>query len=107
MHMKQTYLPEDEKLARYAKALAHPARVAILRFLEQNDACFAGNLADNLPIAASTVSQHLTALKDAGLIKGEIKAPTIKYCLESTAWLEAKKLFEGFFSKPSPVNLSC
>ena len=107
MSNTKTYLPEDEKLARYAKALGHPARVAILRFLEQHDACFAGNIAETLPIAASTVSQHLTALKDAGLIGGEINPPTIKYCINPVAWQEAKILFEGLFSRPLPAFVSC
>lgn len=107
MSNAKTYLPEDEKLARYAKALGHPARVAILRFLEQHDACFAGNIAETLPIAASTVSQHLTALKDAGLIGGEINPPTIKYCINPVAWQEAKTLFEELFSYPLPAIVSC
>lgn len=103
----KAYLPEDEQLARYAKALGHPARVAILRFLEEKSACFAGNIADALPIAASTVSQHLSALKDAGLITGEINPPTIKYCIHPEAWAEARALLEHFFARPIKTSPDC
>lgn len=103
----KSYLPEDERLARYARALGHPARVAILRFLEENAACFAGNIAEVLPIAASTVSQHLTALKDAGLIKGEINPPTIKYCINPEAWAEARALLLVFFDADVKNQLDC
>lgn len=105
--ISKAYLPDDERLARYAKALGHPARVAILRFLEENAACFAGNIAEVLPIAASTVSQHLTALKDAGLIKGEINPPTIKYCINPEAWLEARSLLMDFFSVEIKNRAGC
>jgi ArsR family transcriptional regulator len=99
------YTPDDEKLARYAKAMAHPARIFILRFLENQQGCFAGNIAEKLPIAASTVSQHLKELKDAGLIRGTINPPTIKYCIEAEKWAEAKALFDVFFEKEiTPTN---
>lgn len=98
MNTSKPYLIEDEKLARYAKAMGHPARVFILRYLEQQCACFAGNIAELLPIAASTVSQHLKELKEAGLIQGEINPPTIKYCINQQNWNEAKALFLDFFS---------
>lgn len=103
----KTYLQQDEKLARYARALGHPARVAILRFLEQHSACYAGNIAESLPIAASTVSQHLSALKEAGLIRGQINPPTILYCIEAEAWEEAKALFAEFFAKPLVCDDTC
>ena len=89
----------DEKLARYAKALGHPARVVILRFLNEQCACFAGNIAEQLPIAASTVSQHLNELKAAGLIQGTVTPPTIKYCIHREHWAEAQRLLIDFFGK--------
>lgn len=101
------YTPEDETLARYAKALGHPARLAILRFLSANDTCFAGNIAEMLPIAASTVSQHLKALKAAGLITGNINPPTIQYCIHAAAWAEAQKLFGGLFAPTINLNAAC
>ncbi|MCK6690600.1 MAG: winged helix-turn-helix domain-containing protein [Thermoanaerobaculia bacterium] len=91
------YPAEDEKTARYAKALGHPARIFILRFLDKQCACFAGNIVEQLPIAASTVSQHLNELKDAGLIQGEVNPPTIKYCINRPNWEEAKVLFGDLF----------
>lgn len=93
----KSYKLEDEKVARYAKALGHPARIVILRFLDQRCACFAGNIAEQLPIAASTVSQHLNELKDAGLIQGEVSSPTIKYCINQANWAEAKVLLADLF----------
>ncbi len=91
------YTPESEKLAAYAKALAHPARIFILQFLSKQCGCFAGDISEQLPIAASTVSQHLKTLKEAGLIQGTLNPPTILYCIHKTNWEEAKTLFGGFF----------
>ena len=101
------YTPDDEKLARYAKAMGHPARIFILRFLENQQGCFAGNIAEKLPIAASTVSQHLKELKNAGLIRGTINPPTIKYCIETEKWAEAKALFDVFFEKDITKPKDC
>lgn len=70
----------DEVLAGLAKALAHPARVRILRLLLRRDECMAGGIADELPLAQSTVSQHLKVLREAGLIAGEVDGPRICYC---------------------------
>lgn len=84
-------------LARYAKALSHPARVAILRFLAQQDSCYCGDIVEKLPIAQSTVSQHLKELKNAGLIQGEIKPPKVKYCIQPENFKEAKKMFAELF----------
>ncbi len=71
----------DEELARLARALAHPARVRIIRLLEARSACVCGELVEALPLAQSTVSQHLKVLKEAGLIQGEIDGPRVCYCL--------------------------
>lgn len=73
----------DERLALLAKALGHPTRVSILRLLTQREGCIVGDIVDELPLAQSTVSQHLKQLKDAGLIRGEIDGPRICYCVES------------------------
>ncbi|MCP3933642.1 MAG: winged helix-turn-helix transcriptional regulator [Bacteroidetes bacterium] len=93
------YTEKQEKLARYAKALSHPARVYILRFLDTQCACYVGNIVDELPMAQSSVSQHLKELKNAGLIQGTVEPPKIKYCINRSAWEEAKKLFENYFQK--------
>jgi predicted transcriptional regulator len=84
-------------LAKYAKALAHPIRVAILDYLDKQSCCFTGDLVDVFPMAQSTISQHLKELKNAGLIQGELNPPKIKYCINQTEWQKAKDLFNDFF----------
>ena len=92
------YKENTEMLARFAKALGHPTRIAILRHLENQSCCFTGDLVDVLPLAQSTISQHLKELKNAGLIQGELKPPKIKYCINQENWEKAKLLFESFFN---------
>lgn len=87
----------QEDMAKFAKALAHPTRLEILRLLSTQSCCFTGDLVEVLPIAQSTVSQHLKELKNAGLIQGEINAPKIKYCINKENWRKAKLLFAAFF----------
>ena len=79
---KNEFEESDIQLAEFAKALAHPARVAILRFLAEKNTCICGDIVDALPLAQSTVSQHLKALKEAGLIQGEIEGPRSCYCID-------------------------
>lgn len=103
-HLKNIDYKEDEiLLARYAKALGHPARIAILNFLAGADACFCGEIVDELPIAQATVSQHLKELKDAGLIQGSIQPPKVRYCIDPENWKKAKKLFDNFLKKTIDV----
>lgn len=92
----QVFTDEQQKMARYAKALAHPVRMYVLELLGKQSCCYSGDLSDELPIAKSTLSQHLKELKDAGLIQGEIEAPRVKYCLNKANWQEAQELFKGF-----------
>ncbi|WP_166967501.1 ArsR/SmtB family transcription factor [Yeosuana marina] len=94
-HIK--YEEGTEVLARFAKALGHPTRIAILKHLENQSCCFTGDLVDVFPLAQSTISQHLKELKDAGLIQGELKPPKIKYCINQENWKIAKSLFSAFF----------
>ena len=82
----------DEELAVYAKALGHPARIQILRILQQRETCVCGDIVDELPLAQSTVSQHLKGLKEAGLIRGEIDGPRVCYCIEPQAMRRLKLL---------------
>lgn len=98
MKKKKVYTPEMEKFARYSKALAHPARVFIINYLAENadTCCYSGDLAEELPIARSTLSEHLKELKNAGLIQGEINPPFIKYCLNKKSWEEYQFLFDTF-----------
>jgi DNA-binding transcriptional ArsR family regulator len=87
---------EQEQLARFAKALGHPVRIAILQMLAKKTCCYHGDMSERLPIAMSTLSQHLKELKEAGLIYQEvITLPTIKYCICKKNWALAKQLFDG------------
>lgn len=88
------YTENQIKLARFAKALAHPVRVYIIKLLLNQSCCYSGDLSEFLPIAKSTLSQHLKELKDAGLIQGEIEPPKIKYCIHRENWEKASKLFQ-------------
>jgi predicted transcriptional regulator len=92
--IKKDYFTKDqEQTARFAKALAHPVRIAILQLLHSQTCCYHGDMAEELPIAKSTLSQHLNELKDAGLIQGNITPPTVKYCINKENWTKAKELF--------------
>lgn len=91
------YKEGTELLARFAKALGHPTRIAILKHLENQSCCFTGDLVEIFPLAQSTISQHLKELKNAGLIQGELNPPKIKYCINKDNWIIAKELFSDFF----------
>jgi len=82
----------DEELAVLTKAVGHPARVQILRLLVRREACICGDIVEELPLAQSTVSQHLKVLKDAGLIRGDIDGPRVCYCIEPRALRRLKAL---------------
>jgi ArsR family transcriptional regulator len=94
----QTILPglegpdADEELAKLAKAIGHPARIRILRMLSRKEARVCSQIVDELPLAQSTVSQHLKVLKDAGLVRGTIDGPRVCYCLEPSALRRLKAL---------------
>jgi len=96
MKLKEITTQKHERIARYAKAMGHPVRAYVLDLLSKQACCYSGDLSDELPIAKSTLSQHLKELKDAGLIQGEIVAPKIKYCLNKENWHEAQQLFKDF-----------
>ena len=85
----------DEELASLAKAIGNPARVKILRILVRKNACICGDIVDELPLAQSTVSQHLKVLKDAGLIRGDVDGPRVCYCIEPRSLRRLKALIGG------------
>lgn len=89
MSIKLATTDEQQKIARYAKAMGHPIRMYVLELLSNQSCCYSGDLSDDLPIAKSTLSQHLKELRDAGLIQGEVEAPRIRYCLNKENWKEA------------------
>ncbi|HBK89780.1 MAG: metalloregulator ArsR/SmtB family transcription factor [Cyclobacteriaceae bacterium] len=94
----EEYTLSQNELASLAKALGHPARVAILQFLSQQTTCVCGDIVEELPLSQSTVSQHLKELKKVGLIKGEIEGPSICYCIDTVQWKRASQLLTTFFN---------
>lgn len=107
MKKNRDYSVNNEQLARFAKALGHPARITIMEFLVSQNSCFFGDIHDELPIAKATVSQHLKELKDAGLIQGEIEPPKVRYCVNKENWAVAKSLFSTFFAHSSCEKKCC
>ena len=105
--IKKKYTEEQEKLARFAKAMGHPARIAILQFVASQECCFFGDIHEELPIAKATVSQHLKELKEAGLIQGETETPKVKYCINKENWETAKKMFADFLGQPICKKEGC
>ncbi|MCK9302757.1 MAG: winged helix-turn-helix domain-containing protein [Bacteroidales bacterium] len=99
--------PKEEQLARFAKAMGHPTRIIILKFLASLDTCYFGDIHNELSIAKATVSQHLKELKEAGLIQGEIETPKVKYCINKTNWEIARKEFAFFFSDIKNSETCC
>jgi ArsR family transcriptional regulator, arsenate/arsenite/antimonite-responsive transcriptional repressor len=96
---KIVFSAEQQKMARIAKALGHPVRVYIMELLSQQTCCYSGDLSEDLPIAKSTLSQHLKELKSAGLIQGETEAPKVKYCINQENWKLARELFQNLMEK--------
>ncbi len=95
----EKFTKSQNQLALYAKALAHPARVAILEYIIRHQSCICGDLVDELPLAQATISQHLKELKQAGMIKGEIEGTSICYCLDEKVWNEAKNSLMHLFNR--------
>ena len=98
---------KDNRIASYAKALSHPARVAILKLLVKKNACFCGSIVEELPLSQSTVSQHLKELKEAGLIKGDIEGSRVCYCIDAREWQQAKSLLSELFSSYEVPPSNC
>ena len=97
--IKKEYFTDHQiDLARFSKALGHPVRIAILQLLNSQSCCYHGDMAEELPIAKSTLSQHLNELKDAGLIQGTITPPTVKYCINRENWELAKSLMNDLLT---------
>ncbi|MCU4177451.1 ArsR/SmtB family transcription factor [Carboxylicivirga sp. N1Y90] len=99
MNYKSVISEKQKRMARFAKAMGHPVRMYVLELLSKQSCCYSGNLSDDLPIAKSTLSQHLKELKDAGLIQGEIEGPKVKYCINKDNWADARELFMQFLNQ--------
>lgn len=93
----ENYSEDEILIAKFTKALGHPARVSILKFLSTLDSCYFGNICDELSIAKSTVSQHLDELKNAGLIQGTIVPPKVYYCINKENWKKSQEILNAFF----------
>jgi DNA-binding transcriptional ArsR family regulator len=100
----------DEKqllIAKYAKALSHPARIAILNVLLSKQTCVCGDIVEELPLAQSTVSQHLKELKEAGLIKGDIDGSSVCYCIDKIEWDKASVILDSLFQLAKVIPQKC
>lgn len=97
----------DNRVSRLAKALAHPARVAIIRLLLEKENCHCGFLVEELPLSQSTVSQHLKELKEAGLVRGTVAGAGICYCIDQNAWVEAGRILGAFIAIPTKTVENC
>lgn len=101
------YTKTELHIAKYAKALAHPARIAIIQLLLKKQSCICGDIVDELPISQSTVSQHLKELKEVGLIKGQIDGTSVCYCVDEKEWSKASSLIVEMFNKVSVNKSKC
>lgn len=107
LHKLSKFTLEEQDLSAFAKAIAHPARIAILKILAEKNACICGEIVEVLPLAQATVSQHLKALKQAGLIQGTIDGPKSCYCINWTAFNNFKTQFNTLFSILEVSNNQC
>ena len=101
------FSPKDNKIAKYAKAMAHPARVAILKLLINRQACICGDIVEELPLSQSTISQHLKELKDSGLIKGDVEGVKVCYCIDDKELMNARQLLNGLFQSYDAAKAKC
>ncbi|WP_115375694.1 ArsR/SmtB family transcription factor [Adhaeribacter pallidiroseus] len=104
----QHFTEAQNQLANYAKALAHPARIAILQYLLKQQTCICSNLVEELPLAQATISQHLKELKAVGLIKGNVEGTSVCYCIDHEKWEEVRATFLLLFTgKVAHTNNCC
>ena len=103
----ELFTKKQNELAGIAKALAHPARIAILQHLAKANACICGDLVEEIGLAQPTISQHLKELKTAGIIQGTIEGTSVCYCINPKVWNQHKDLFAGFFGSVSQPDKCC
>jgi ArsR family transcriptional regulator, arsenate/arsenite/antimonite-responsive transcriptional repressor len=106
-HKKEEFGKKEQELAEFAKALSHPARIAILKVLAQRNECICGDIVEELPLAQSTVSQHLKELKNAGLVQGTIDGPRSCYCINWKAFEKFNNDLSSLFFKLKEQNAKC
>jgi ArsR family transcriptional regulator, arsenate/arsenite/antimonite-responsive transcriptional repressor len=107
MNKSENFEDNLQELARFAKAISHPARLAILRYLAETKTCISGDISDYLPLSRTTVSQHLKELKDLGLIHGTIDGLKINYCLCGATIDFYTSLFDSFFVPIQKAEIVC
>lgn len=107
MIKKENFDSELQELARFAKAISHPARLAILKYLSETKTCISGDISDFIPLSRTTVSQHLKELKELGLIHGEIDGMKINYCLCGSSIEKYLKKLDDFFEPIKSVKIKC
>lgn len=100
------FTKQQNELAGMAKALAHPARIAILQHLVKKNECVCGDIVDEIGLAQATTSQHLKELKNAGIIQGNIEGVSVCYCIDPKVWKQYRELFNLFF-KDIPADSCC
>src|SRR5688572_14187780 len=98
----EIFSEKQNKLAQTLKALAHPARIAIMQQVVKSNTCICGDLVEELGLAQATISQHLKELKNAGLIKGNVEGTSVCYCINEKVWNQSKKEIESFFASYVP-----
>lgn len=101
------FTKQQNELALMAKAIAHPARIAILQYLVKTNACVCGDIVTELGLAQATTSQHLKELKKAGIIQGTIEGVSVCYCIDPKVWKEYKKRFTSFFKDVDLTGKCC
>jgi DNA-binding transcriptional ArsR family regulator len=107
MNNSQKFDENLQELARFARVISHPARLAILQYLAETKTCISGNISDFLPLSRTTVSQHLKELRDLGLIHGEIEGLKINYCLCNAVLTKYKTMFSDFFKEIGTAEIEC
>lgn len=98
------FTEEQNAIAKTAKVIGHPARIAIIEYLLSKNSCINSHLVDELGLAQATISQHLKELKNVGIIKGTIEGTSMSYCIDSEVWLEIKSSFNELFDKINQCN---
>lgn len=107
MNKSEKFDDKLQELARFARVISHPARLAILQYLAETKSCISGDISDFLPLSRTTVSQHLKELRDMGLIQGEIDGLKINYCLCSTVIARFLDMFDAFFENIKASTIDC
>ena len=107
MNKSEKFTPSLQELARFARVISHPARLAILEYLAETKTCISGDISGSLPLSRTTVSQHLKELRELGLIHGSINGLKINYCLCSSNISKYIEMFDSFFNPIKSVDIDC